>query len=76
MRIEEKKGRMVRNEPETNIFHEASVLLLTKNGRDMSEEATETVAAAMLPLMLLHQYSDIPIDEGLEDLAKMIKEAK
>jgi len=67
---------MVRNEPEINIFHEASVLLSTRNGQGMSDEERDTVAVAMIPLMLLPQYSDIPIDEGLEDLAKMVEEAK
>jgi hypothetical protein len=59
-----------------NIFQEASTLLRTKNGRDMSEEEAETLATAMIPLMLLPQYSDLPIVEGLEELGRMLEEAK
>lgn len=60
----------------TNIFREALTLIHTKNGHDMTEEQRETVSTAMLPLMLLSQYSDIPIGEGLEDLARMFEEAR
>jgi len=60
----------------TNIFHEALMLLSTRNGQGMSDEERETVSTAIIPLMLLSQYSDIPIGEGLEDLAKMVEEAK
>ena len=59
-----------------NIFHEALMLLSTRNGQGMSNKEAKTVAVAMIPLMLLPQYSDIPISEGLEDLAKMVEEAK
>jgi len=59
-----------------NIFSEALMLLSTRNGQGMSDEEAETVAVAMIPLMLLPQYSDIPIGEGLEDLAKMVEESK
>lgn len=61
--------------PET-IFREALVLLSTKNGRQMSQDEAETVATAILPLMVLPEYSHIPIGEGLEDLAKTLEEAR
>jgi hypothetical protein len=65
------------NKPSTtNIFHEALMLLSTRNGQGMSDEERETVSTAIIPLMLLPQYSDIPIGEGLEDLDKMVEEAK
>lgn len=59
-----------------NIFSEALTLLSTRNGHGMSDEEAETVAVAMIPLMLLSQYSDIPIGEGLEELARIVEEAK
>jgi hypothetical protein len=61
---------------ETNIFREATLLLATRNGQGMSDEERETVEVAMIPLMLLPKYSDMSIGEGLEDLAKMLEEAK
>jgi hypothetical protein len=60
----------------TNIFREALLLLSTKNGEDMSEEETETVSTAIIPLMLLPEYFNIPIPDGLEDLARMVEETK
>lgn len=60
--------------PETNIFREALVLLSTRNGQGMSDEESETVALAMIPLMVLPEYSEVPIGEGLEDLAKILEE--
>ena len=62
--------------PTKNIFREALMLLSTRNGQGMSEEEAETIALAMIPLMLLPEYSNTPISEGLEDLAKMVEEAK
>jgi len=61
---------------ETNIFREALTILNTKNGHDMSEEETEKLTTAIIPLMLLPQYSHISITKGLEELANMIEERK
>ena len=60
----------------TNIFREALMLLSTRNGEGMSDEERELLATALIPLMLLPQYQDIPIGEGLENLARMIEEAE
>jgi hypothetical protein len=61
---------------EINIFREALMLLNTRNGQGMSDEERELMATALIPLMLLPQYSNIPIHDGLEDLTKMLEEAR
>jgi len=59
-----------------NIFREAKALLDTKSQFDMTEEEKQTVGAATIPLMILPRYRDIPIGEGLEELANILEEAK
>lgn len=59
-----------------NIFREAKQLLESKNGRDMSEEERELVNIALIPLLLLPEYNDVPIARGLEDLAQILEEAQ
>lgn len=58
-----------------NIFREARQLLQDKPMLVMNGEELITVKAAMIPLNILPQFNDIPIDEGLEKLAKMWDEA-
>ena len=59
-----------------NIFKEAKQLLETKESWEMTEEELNLIGTALIPLMLVRAYSDIPIDEGLEDLSGIIEEAK
>jgi len=43
---------------------------------EMNEEELEIVKIATMPILLLRQFSEIPIDDGLEELAKMVDEAQ
>ena len=58
--------------PNNNIFREAKQLLDTKPGSEMTDEERQLINAAIIPLMQLRQYSDIPIGQGLEELADII----
>lgn len=58
---------------ESNIFREAQQLLKEKLGCEMTQDEQELVAAAMIPLMVHGAYSDIPIDDALEDLARILE---
>ena len=55
-----------------NIFREAKELLQSKSVLDMNEEEITTVKAAMITLDILPGFRDKTIDEGLEELAKMV----
>ncbi len=59
-----------------NIFRRARQLLRDKPPSEMTEDELEVVKIATMPLLLLRQFSDKPIDEGLEELAKIVEEAK
>ena len=59
-----------------NIFREARRLLRDKPVPEMNEEELEVVKIATMPLLLLRRYSDKPILDGLEELAKIAEEAK
>ena len=61
---------------ETNIFQKALTIMSTKNGQDMSDDEREIIDTALLPLMVSPGYFDIPIYEGLEDLARMLEGGK
>jgi len=61
---------------ETNIFREALTIMSTKNGQDMSDDEREIIDTALLPLMVSPGYSNVPIYEGLEDLARMLEGGK
>lgn len=61
---------------ETNIFQKALTIMSTKKGQDMSDDEREIIATALLPLMVSPGYSDIPIYEGLENLARMLEGGK
>ena len=61
--------------PNGNIFREAKELLRGKPVMEMNGEELITVKAALIPLNILPKFSDKPIDEGLDELAKMWDEA-
>jgi len=56
-----------------SIFREAKRLLDTKKGSELSEEELLTINAATIPLNLLPEFNDKTIDEGLEELARMVE---
>ena len=58
-----------------NIFREAKKLLQDKPILEMNQEELTTVKAALIPLNILAEFNDKTIDEGLEELAKMVDEA-
>ena len=58
---------------EANIFREAQQLLKDKAACEMTQDERELGGAAMIPLMVHGAYSDIPIDQGLEDLARILE---
>lgn len=60
----------------SNLFRDALALIDSKSQFDMTEEEKATVGAAMIPLMVLPRFKDIPIGEGLEALAKILDEAE
>jgi len=55
-----------------NIFRQAKQLLDNKPVLEMNEEELEVVKIATMPLLLLRHFSNLSIDEGLEELAKMV----
>lgn len=55
-----------------NIFREAKKFLNTKPVLELTEEELEVVNIATMPLLMLRQFSDKTIDEGLEELAKVV----
>jgi len=61
-------------EPKTdnNIFRQAKQLLNDKPVLEMNEEELKVVNTATMPLLLLRQFSNLSIDDGLEELAKMV----
>lgn len=60
----------------TNIFQKALTIMSTKNGQDISDDEREIIYTALLPLMMSPKYSDIPIYEGLGNLARMLEGGK
>jgi len=59
-----------------NIFRQAKQLLNEKPVLEMNEEELEIVNTATMPLLLLRHFSDMTINNGLEELAKMVEEGK
>jgi len=55
-----------------NIFRQAKQLLHDKPVLEMNEEELKVVNTATMPLLLLRHFSNLSIDEGLEELAKMV----
>ena len=58
-----------------NIFRQAKQLLQDKPVLEMNEEELDVVNVATMPLLLLRQFNDMTIDQGLEGLSKMVEEA-
>lgn len=58
-----------------NIFRQAKQLLQEKPVLEMSEEELQIINTATMPLLLLRHFSDMTINDGLEELAKMVDEA-
>jgi hypothetical protein len=59
-----------------NIFRQAKQLLNQKPVLEMNEEELKIVNTATMPLLLLRHFSDRSINDGLEELAKMVEEGK
>lgn len=59
---------------DNNIFRQAKQLLNEKPVLEMNAEELEVVNIATMPLLLLHHFSDRSINDGLEELAKMVEE--
>lgn len=59
-----------------NIFREAQRLLRDKPVLEMNEKELEVVKAATMPLLLLREFNDKTILDGLEELFKIAEEAK
>ena len=59
-----------------NIFRQAKQLLQDKPVLEMNEEELAIVNTATMPLLLLRYFSDLSINEGLEELAKIVEEDK
>lgn len=62
-----------------NIFRQAKQLLDTKKGSEMTEEELQLIGTAVIPLMVKFDGifpEDFTIGEGLEELAKMVEEAR
>ncbi len=57
-----------------NIFRQALKILDNENGDMAGEE--EIMSAAMIPLIILPQFNDMSLREGLEELAKIVEEAQ
>lgn len=55
-----------------NIFRQALEVLDTKNG-DMTKDEQELLSAAMIPLLLLPEYNDVDLREGLAELAWLVE---
>lgn len=60
----------------SNIFRQAKQLLRDKPVLEMSEEELQIINTATMPLLLLRHFSDMTINDGLEELAKMVEEGK
>lgn len=58
-----------------NIFREAGELLETKPFSDMNGEELITVKAALIPLGILPEFSDLTTLDGLKGLARLFDEA-
>ena len=58
-----------------NIFRRAQLLLRDKPALEMTGEEQAVVSIATMPLLLLPQFNDILIDDGLEWLAQVYDEA-
>ena len=58
-----------------NIFRQAKQLLNQKPVLEMTTEELGIVNTATMPLLLLREFSDRSIDEGLEELSKIVDEA-
>jgi len=58
-----------------NIFRKA-LIILSRKSQGMTDEEREIVNTALIPLMIVPQYSDKPICKGLKNLAKMTEETK
>ena len=59
-----------------NVFRQAKQLLNDKPVLEMNEEELAIVNTATMPLLLLRHFSDLSINEGLEELAKIVEEDK
>ena len=59
-----------------NIFRQAKQLLNNKPVLEMNEEELGVIKIATMPLLLLRHFSDMSINDGLEELAKMAEEGK
>lgn len=57
-----------------NIFRQAKQLLNQKPVLEMNDKELEIVNTATMPLLLLREFSDRSINDGLEELAKMVEE--
>ena len=60
----------------SNLFRQAKELLDTKRGSELTEQELDLVSQAIAPLLILPAFSDITISEGLEELAKILEEAR
>ena len=58
-----------------NIFRQAKQLLNEKPVLEMNDKEFGIVNTATMPLLLLRHFSDMSIDAGLEELAKMVEES-
>jgi len=58
----------------SNIFRQAKQLLQDKPVLEMNEEELEVINTATMPLLLLRHFSDMTINDGLEELAKIVEE--
>lgn len=58
-----------------NIFRQAKQLLDAKPVSEMTDEEVKMVDRATMPLLMLRHYNDIPISDGLEELAMLVEEA-
>jgi len=56
----------------SNIFRQAQQILRDKTVSEMSYEEVLTVKAATRPLLQLQMFNDKTIDQGLEELAKIV----
>ena len=59
-----------------NIFREAQQLLERKPVLEMNGRELEVIKIATMPLLLLRHFNDKPIEDGLEELAKIVEEAR
>lgn len=61
--------------PNDNIFRQTKQLLRDKSPLELNGEELEVVKMATMPLLLLRMFNRKTIDEGLEELAKIVEEA-